>query len=388
MEQPAQKKQSSLLSWVSKKATTTAATATTAARATPLLPSASSLSSSPSSSRNFIDGPAGLFSLDAESHVLYLPGLLKEEKEEGGEKEGGGEKGKDSLLLRLRREVQWLQRDVTVFNRTTPQRRLVAYHSCREDGLRPYTYSGLTLEPRRATPAVMEVLRRIERAAAERCEISLPGVSSSSASFSEDEDKKTPPRLFNSCLLNLYRGGGDCMGWHADDEAEYRSSTSTSSTSSSSQFERKKNHHPTLSCSSSCPPRPPPLSAQGSDDDIVIASASFGERRDFYLRPKPSSKSRAVGAAASATPPEEEEGRQRQTRSQQQQKKVRYSLGEGDVLFMLGQTQQRFQHSVPARANVKGERINLTFRWNVRDGGEAPRVVAVVCKRTSGAVSK
>lgn len=354
---PPQKRQKSLLSWVSK--------ASTATERVPLLrrPISSSASSAPSSSSSssYLEGPPGLYSLDADSHVLYLPGLLREEEEE---EEQGEKEQSDSLFRRLREEVAWQQRDVTVFNRTTPQRRLVAYHSCREDRLLPYTYSGLTLEPERATATVMEVLRRVERAAAECCDILLPAPASSAASAFSSKGKDEPPRLFNSCLLNLYRGGSDCMGWHADDEALYYSN---SCSSSAAPFGRS----PSFSSSSSFP------SSRGGgvgDEEIVIASASFGERRDFYLRPKPAAAARNKGknGAEAATTGEEEQGKRKL--------KVRYSLGEGDVLFMLGQTQRRFQHSVPARANARGERINLTFRWNCQVGGEAPRVV---CKRLS-----
>ena len=363
---PPKKRQRSLLSWVSK--------TTTRAAPPPPLPSApaslASPSSSSSSSRGFIDAPPGLFSLDTESHVLYLPGLLKGSGGKGGEEETC------LFFRRLRREVEWLRRDVTVFNRTTPQRRLVAYHSCREDRLPPYTYSGLTLEPCRATPAVMEALAMVERAAAERCKIFLPAHASCPSSSSSSAEE--PPRLFNSCLLNLYRDGGDCMGWHADDETEYCSSSSSAPPLSSrppprappAKDDSGKKEEPEASSS------PPPL-ARGNSD-IVIASTSFGERRDFYLRPKPS-KSRAGAARPEGG---EEAQQQRHGRRLGQQPppptKVRYCLGDGDVLFMLGQTQHRFQHSVPARAkDSKGERINLTFRWNVQVGGEAP---SVVCK--------
>jgi len=350
--QPPQKRQRSLLSWVSSKAAT-ATTTTTTATTRALRPASASAPSS-SSSKNYLDGPPGLLSLDAESHVLYLPGLLQGEKEE----EEGGKQGnikKSSFFARLREEVDWLQRSVTVFNRTTPQRRLVAYHSCREQGLRPYNYSGLTLEPVAATPAVMEVLEEVERAAAERLDVFCPPSSSPSGPHSSPV-----PRLFNSCLLNLYRDGSDCMGWHADDEAVYRSSSFCPSSSSSSSFAKNPSLLTSSSSSSSLLLPPPPFAKTNDDDDdedeILIASASFGERRDFYLRPKPGGKEKEQGG--------------------EEKKKVRYCLGEGDVLLMLGRTQRRWQHSVPARApsHSKGERINLTFRWNVEAGGVAPRV--------------
>jgi alkylated DNA repair dioxygenase AlkB len=46
---------------------------------------------------------------------------------------------------------------------------------------------------------------------------------------------------FNSCLLNLYRHGHDCVGWHADNERLY-------------------------------------------GPDPTIGSVSFGECREFLLR--------------------------------------------------------------------------------------------------------
>ena len=37
---------------------------------------------------------------------------------------------------------------------------------------------------------------------------------------------------FNSCLLNKYRGGGDYMGWHRDDEKVYAKNSTIGSVSS------------------------------------------------------------------------------------------------------------------------------------------------------------
>ena len=48
---------------------------------------------------------------------------------------------------------------------------------------------------------------------------------------------------FNSCLLNHYRSGNDCVGWHADDETLY-------------------------------------------GKDSTICSVSLGQARDFQLREK------------------------------------------------------------------------------------------------------
>ena len=84
------------------------------------------------------------------------------------------------------------------------------------EGDAAYSYSGLTLRPAPWTPGVTAVRRRIEAATGD---------------------------AFNSVLANLYRDGGDRMGWHADDEPELGRSP-------------------------------------------VIASASFGAPRRFLLRPK------------------------------------------------------------------------------------------------------
>lgn len=54
-----------------------------------------------------------------------------------------------------------------------------------------YTYSGLTLQPQGWHPAVAALKARAEAAAG---------------------------TTFNCCLLNRYRGGDDCIGWHSDND--------------------------------------------------------------------------------------------------------------------------------------------------------------------------
>lgn len=86
----------------------------------------------------------------------------------------------------LRDAITWEQRSVTVFGKTHPQPRLTRWY-----GNVPYVYSGLTWAPARM-PALLDRIReRIESVTHER---------------------------FNSVLCNLYRGGSDGVGWHADDE--------------------------------------------------------------------------------------------------------------------------------------------------------------------------
>ncbi len=67
--------------------------------------------------------------------------------------------------------------------------------------------------------------------------------------------------------------------------------------------------------------------------DPVIASVSLGATRLFALR----------------------------SRDEPQKKSAVY-LEHGSLLVMKGDTQRRFQHSVPKERRVTGERVNLTFR--------------------------
>jgi len=65
----------------------------------------------------------------------------------------------------------------------------------------------------------------------------------------------------------------------------------------------------------------------------VIGSVSFGAARDFQFRLyKTKSEKRSL------------------------------MLSHGSLLIMKGETQHHWEHQIPKRANVEGERINLTFR--------------------------
>ena len=68
--------------------------------------------------------------------------------------------------------------------------------------------------------------------------------------------------------------------------------------------------------------------------DPVVALVSLGESRTFLLRPQGGGKSRA------------------------------FRLGHGDLLVTGGQTQRRFEHSVP-KVKVSGPRMSLAFRHGV-----------------------
>jgi alkylated DNA repair dioxygenase AlkB len=94
----------------------------------------------------------------------------------------------DEMLVALRGELAWEQREVVLFGRRIMQPRLIAWA-----GELGYRYSGQTLEPRAFTPTARGLLERVSRAA------------------------RAP---FNHVLVNRYRSGNDSMGLHADDEPE------------------------------------------------------------------------------------------------------------------------------------------------------------------------
>lgn len=92
-----------------------------------------------------------------------------------------------ALFQRILEETPWRQEHIKLFGRRHAMPRLTCWM-----GDVAYTYSGLVNRPAPWSDPVDAV-----RCAAER----LAGVS------------------FNGVLLNLYRTGGDSMGWHADDES-------------------------------------------------------------------------------------------------------------------------------------------------------------------------
>jgi alkylated DNA repair dioxygenase AlkB len=96
----------------------------------------------------------------------------------------------DELFRRLRGSIGWRQEEVVIFGERRRVPRLVAWHG---DAGAAYTYSGVLHEPELWTPELGEIRARVE---------ALSG------------------HAFNAVLLNLYRGGADGMGWHADDEPE------------------------------------------------------------------------------------------------------------------------------------------------------------------------
>ncbi len=86
--------------------------------------------------------------------------------------------------------IVWKQEPVTIFGKQVMQPRLTAWYG---DGNKPYSYSGITMQPLPWTPTLQLIKQKTEQVARVR---------------------------FTSALLNLYRHGKDSMGWHRDNEKE------------------------------------------------------------------------------------------------------------------------------------------------------------------------
>ncbi len=90
----------------------------------------------------------------------------------------------------LRATIDWQQDDITIFGKTHQQPRLTALYANNELA---YSYSGITMYPKRFTSELLEIKSDIEQKVGQQ---------------------------FTSVLLNRYRDGSDSNGWHADNEKE------------------------------------------------------------------------------------------------------------------------------------------------------------------------
>lgn len=93
-------------------------------------------------------------------------------------------------FAKLREQVVWRQDNLSIGGRSIPIPRLQAWYG---DAEARYCYSGLMMQPLPWTPLLGAIKKRVEELSAES---------------------------FNAVLLNLYRGGRDSVGWHADNEPE------------------------------------------------------------------------------------------------------------------------------------------------------------------------
>lgn len=96
----------------------------------------------------------------------------------------------DILYAKLLATTPWQKDSITVYGKTYDQPRLTSLHALNN---RPYSYSNIIMQPNPMSTVLKNLLHKIER--------------------------KTK-YSFNAVLLNLYRGGKDSNGWHADNEKE------------------------------------------------------------------------------------------------------------------------------------------------------------------------
>jgi len=90
----------------------------------------------------------------------------------------------------LYRNASWKQEQIKLYGKLIDLPRRTAWYG---DEGRSYTYSGITVIPNPWMPVLLEIKKEIE--AVSRV-------------------------IFNSVLLNLYRGERDSVAWHSDDEPE------------------------------------------------------------------------------------------------------------------------------------------------------------------------
>jgi alkylated DNA repair dioxygenase AlkB len=95
-----------------------------------------------------------------------------------------------TVMRRLIDEVPWRAEKITVWGKTFPQPRLIAWYGDLE---KSYTYSGIHLNAVPWTPPLLDLKSKVEAVAGTD---------------------------FNSVLLNYYRNHRDSMGFHSDDEKE------------------------------------------------------------------------------------------------------------------------------------------------------------------------
>lgn len=96
----------------------------------------------------------------------------------------------DMYLKLLRENVSWKQESMNMYGKKINFPRLTAWYG---DNDKPYSFSGITLQPLPWNTEILEIKKYIEPEA---------------------------KVIFNSVLLNLYRNGSDSISWHTDAEPE------------------------------------------------------------------------------------------------------------------------------------------------------------------------
>lgn len=96
----------------------------------------------------------------------------------------------DTYLKRLISDIKWKQESMNMYGKQIPFPRLTSWYG---DNDKPYSFSGITLQPHPWSPGLSKIKSDIESKA---------------------------KVIFNSVLLNRYRDGNDSISWHTDAEKE------------------------------------------------------------------------------------------------------------------------------------------------------------------------
>lgn len=96
----------------------------------------------------------------------------------------------DIYLQKFISDILWKQESMNMYGKQLNFPRLTAWYG---ENNKPYSFSGITLQPNPWTPELLEIKKLIEP----KCNVN-----------------------FNSVLLNRYRDGNDSISWHTDAEKE------------------------------------------------------------------------------------------------------------------------------------------------------------------------
>jgi alkylated DNA repair dioxygenase AlkB len=96
----------------------------------------------------------------------------------------------DIFLTVLKNSVLWKQESMNMYGKQINFPRLTSWYG---DNDKPYSFSGIKLNPNKWNEDLIEIKRKIE---------------------------PISNTIFNSVLLNLYRDGKDSISWHTDAEKE------------------------------------------------------------------------------------------------------------------------------------------------------------------------
>jgi alkylated DNA repair dioxygenase AlkB len=96
----------------------------------------------------------------------------------------------DLYLKTIKENIEWKQESMNMYGKQVNFPRLTAWYG---DNDKPYSFSGITLEPKSWSKELIAIKEKIE---------------------------PISKVVFNSVLLNLYRSGNDSISWHTDAEKE------------------------------------------------------------------------------------------------------------------------------------------------------------------------